>query len=162
MVLFIVENADDSKPREYLLHLIEDVKLTELIITNTGDTLFYFDPSNKTKTTTKGFLGYVIQITDALEKFYNKERLKVEKQQAVTATTAVTESTISVSASEVTDTSSVLGTTATAAPSSEESSNVQSAVISSESLIAWRNGSWMQFLSRKIDVHKEKGCRDLG
>jgi len=79
MVLFIVENADDSKPREYLLHLIEDVKLTELIITNTGDTLFYFDPSNKTKTTTKGFLGYVIQITDALEKFYNKERLKVEK-----------------------------------------------------------------------------------
>lgn len=74
----------------------------------------------------------------------------------------MTESTISVSASEVTDTSSVLGTTATAAPSSEESSNVQSAVISSESLIAWRNGSWMQFLSRKIDVHKEKGCRDLG
>jgi len=71
----------------------------------------------------------------------------------------VTESTLSVSASEVTDTTSISGT---AAPSLEESSNMPSAVIPSESLIAWRNGPWMQFVSRKIDAHKEKGCRDLG
>lgn len=111
-MMFIIENADDSKPREYLLHMIDDVKLTDLIIKNTDDTLFYFDSSNKTKTTTKGFLGYVIQIADALEKFYKKEKLKIEKQQVITA--SVTESTVSVSASEVTDTSSMAGTTTTA------------------------------------------------
>lgn len=38
-----------------------------------GDTNYYFDKEkHPSRSTTKGFLGYTIKITDALEKFFLK------------------------------------------------------------------------------------------
>lgn len=56
---------------KYVEYLLRHVKLSEMLVREVGDSLYYFDKQNNpNKHTTKGFLGYAIKITDTLERFF--------------------------------------------------------------------------------------------
>lgn len=81
------------------------------MIHQVGDSLFYFDKvKNPDRTTTKGYLGYVIKISDAIEKFYE---------------TSIKTRTNS-------------------------------------DMLDWHNQEWVHFMEFTLDIHKERGCKDLG
>lgn len=81
------------------------------MISQVGDTHYYFNKEKyPERSTTKGYLGYVIKIADSLEKFYE----------------------ISTSERQNSD------------------------------ILEWHNQDWQNFMTKTLDIHKEKGCKDLG
>lgn len=111
IMLFIIQNSDKSKIRAYLKHLLCDQKLTEQMISQVGDTFFYFNKDKyPDRNTTKGNLGYIIKIADAIEKFYD---------------------------------SSIKNRT-------------------NADMLDWHNKAWEDFMENTLDIHKQKGCKDLG